>query len=82
MLQIVRDPQAKTEEWWQIRDTVNPWLIHVNAWQKPLQYFKVISLQLIKIKEKNKKARTYKKRDSEETKFTKAEYKSDNNRMK
>ena len=28
---------------------VNPWLIHVNAWQKPLQYFKVISLQLIKI---------------------------------
>ena len=27
---------------------VNPWLIHVNAWQKPLQYCKVISLQLIK----------------------------------
>ena len=27
----------------------NPWLIHVNAWQKPLQYCKVISLQLIKI---------------------------------
>ena len=26
---------------------VNPWLIHVNVWQKPLQYFKVISLQLI-----------------------------------
>ena len=25
---------------------VNPWLIHVNVWQKPLQYFKVISLQL------------------------------------
>ena len=22
------------------------WLIHVNAWQKPLQYCKVISLQL------------------------------------
>ena len=33
---------------------VNPWLIHVNVWQKPLQYCKVISLQLIKIK-KNKK---------------------------
>ena len=33
---------------------VNPWLIHVNVWQKPLQYGKVISLQLIKIKEKNK----------------------------
>ena len=31
---------------------VNPWLIHVNAWQKPLQYCKVISLQLIKINEK------------------------------
>ena len=29
---------------------VNPWLIHVNVWQKPLQYCKVISLQLIKIK--------------------------------
>ena len=31
---------------------VNPWLIHVNVWQKPLQYYKVISLQLIKINEK------------------------------
>ena len=30
---------------------VNPWLIHVNVWQKPLQYCKLISLQLIKIKE-------------------------------
>ena len=28
---------------------VNPWLIHVNVRQKPLQYCKVISLQLIKI---------------------------------
>ena len=28
------------------------WLIHVNVWQKPLQYCKVISLQLIKINEK------------------------------
>ena len=26
---------------------------HVNVWQKPLQYCKVISLQLIKINEKN-----------------------------
>ena len=34
---------------------VNPWLIHVNVWQKPLQYHKVISLQLIKIHEKKKK---------------------------
>ena len=31
---------------------VNPGLIHVNVWQKPLQYCKVISLQLIKINEK------------------------------
>ena len=31
---------------------VNPWLIHVSVWQKPLQYYKVISLQLIKRKEK------------------------------
>ena len=28
---------------------VNPWLIHVDVWQKPLQYCKVISLQWIKI---------------------------------
>ena len=28
---------------------VNPWLSHVNVWQKPQQYCKVISLQLIKI---------------------------------
>ena len=31
---------------------VNSWLIHVNVWQKPLQYCKVISLQLIKLNEK------------------------------
>ena len=36
---------------------VNPWLIHVNAWQKPLQYCKVISLQLIKINGKEKEKR-------------------------
>ena len=44
------------QEWgsgWGIH--VNPWLIHVNVWQKPLQYYKVISLQLIKINEKNKR---------------------------
>ena len=34
---------------------VTPWLIHVNVWQKPLQYCKVISLQLIKINEKKKR---------------------------
>ena len=26
---------------------VNPWLTYVSVWQKPLQYCKVISLQLI-----------------------------------
>ena len=39
---------------------VNPWLIHVNVWQNPLQYCKVISLQLIKINEKKKKSKTKK----------------------
>ena len=34
---------------------VNPWQIHVNVWQKPLQYCKVISLQLIKVNRKKKK---------------------------
>ena len=29
---------------------VNPWLIHVNVWQKPPQYCEVISLQLRKKK--------------------------------
>ena len=33
---------------------VNPWLIHVNVWQKLLQCCKVISLQLIKINGKKK----------------------------
>ena len=33
---------------------VNPWLIHVNVWQKPLQYCKEISLQLIKVNGKIK----------------------------
>ena len=33
---------------------VNPWLIHVNVWQKQLQYCKVISLQQIKINGKKK----------------------------
>ena len=28
---------------------VHPWLIHVNVLQEPLLYYKVISLQLIKI---------------------------------
>ena len=36
---------------------VNPWLIYFNVWQNPLQYCKVISLQLIKINEKIDKKR-------------------------
>ena len=38
---------------------VNPWLIHVNVWQKPLQYCEVISLQLIKINEKQTKKKKF-----------------------
>ena len=38
---------------------VNPWFIHVNVWQNRLQYYKVISFQLIKINEKKKKDNTY-----------------------
>ena len=41
---------------------VNPWLIHVNVWQKPLQYCKAISLQLIKINGKKIKFKIKKKR--------------------
>ena len=40
---------------------VNPWLIHVNVWQKPLQYCKVITLQLIKINGKKIKKKKKKK---------------------
>ena len=40
---------------------VNPWLIHVNVWQKPLKYCKVISLQLIKINGKIKLKKKTKK---------------------
>ena len=38
--------------WW---TPVNPRLIHDNVWQRPLQYCKVISLQLIKINGKKEK---------------------------
>ena len=33
------------------RTHVHPWLIHVNVWQKPAQYCKVINFQL-KLKKK------------------------------
>ena len=35
---------------------VDPWLIHVNVWQKPLQYCKAISPQLIIRNEKKIRA--------------------------
>ena len=42
---------------------VNPQLIHVKVWQKPLQYCKIISLQLIKINgKKNLKKGSLKKK--------------------
>ena len=40
--------QARVLEW----DAIAFSVIHVSVWQKPLQYCKVISLQLIKIKKK------------------------------
>ena len=57
------DPEGWDGEgdWGMYRDggaQVNPWLIHVNVWQKPLQYCKVISLQLIKINEKKEREYT------------------------
>ena len=50
---------------------VNPWLIHVNVWQKPLQYYKVISLQLIKINGKKLAMRylTLKRHDRNDNNF-------------
>ena len=56
MRQVLRAGALRRPRWrgrweggsgWRIH--VNPRLIHVNVWQKPLQYCKVISLQLIKI---------------------------------
>ena len=41
---------------------VNSWLIHFNVWQNPLQYFKVISLQVKKKKKKERKRRFGKKK--------------------
>ena len=35
---------------------VQSWLIHVNVWQTPLQYCKVISLQLDKLIKKKKES--------------------------
>ena len=46
------------------RTHVNPWLSLVYVWQKPLQYCKVISLQLIKINEKKKKLSNFSSKGS------------------
>ena len=48
---------------------VNPWLIHVNVWQKSLQYCKVISLQLVKINEKKIDKNTAKKKKIRDLNF-------------
>ena len=39
---------------------VHPWLIHVNVWQKPPQYCKVISFQLKERKGKKKRILVHK----------------------
>ena len=43
----INQPEIKPAEFivWQT-GCEHPWLIHVNVWQKPLQYCRVISLQL------------------------------------
>ena len=41
------------------------WLIHVNVWQRPLPYYKVISIQLIKINGKKKNLLMKVKEESE-----------------
>ena len=43
---------------------VHPWLIHVNVWLKPLQYCKVISLQLKQINQNFKKVKKIKNTNS------------------
>ena len=49
---------------------VKPWLILVNVWKKPLQYCKVISLQLIQITGKNKKIKKKKKQNLKQQRHT------------
>ena len=61
---------------------VNLWLIHVNVWQNPLQYCKVISLQLIKINgEKNKTKQRIARRDKKALPSDQCKEIEENNRM-
>ena len=55
------DGERGGREDWEWGTHVHPWLIHVNVWQTPLQYCKVISLQLIKINGKKKNKGTTRK---------------------
>ena len=54
VLTLAQDGRSPSEIhfWCAFKNHFAPWLIHVNVGQKPLQYCKVISLQLIKINEK------------------------------
>ena len=40
------DGEGGWRGFWDRRTHVHPWLTHVDVWQKPTQYCKVISLQL------------------------------------
>ena len=83
---------GRREGGWGWGTHVNPWLIHVNVWQKPLQYCKVISLQLIKKKKKmweSKReytawelSKTESKREREKTKKTPKSEKSQTERVR
>ena len=57
---------GRGESGWRIH--ANPCLIHVNVWQKPLQYYNVISLQLIKINGKKIKKKKKKRREKQRRK--------------
>ena len=64
------DPEGSGREGWEgglgCGIHINPWLIHVNVWQKPLKYCKVISLQLIKINEKKRRCKWERNKNSYE----------------
>ena len=49
-----------------VKMKADPWLTHVNVWQKPLQYCKVISLQLIKTNGGKKKGNKKKRKKENE----------------